>query len=112
MKQGMLPAHTLATRTWVENVTLEIEPGRRPFVLLLQTNAHPGRRYRVGAWPVIADEARTCGPDNGKLSEPHSSRGIAMTPTAVLPVPNLSPELLAFAAEKGVAGTSYRALPR
>jgi hypothetical protein len=39
MNQGMLPTHTLAARTWVENVTVEIKPGRKPFVLLLQTNA-------------------------------------------------------------------------
>jgi hypothetical protein len=37
MNQGNLPTTTLETKTWVENVTVEIRPGKKPFVLLLQT---------------------------------------------------------------------------
>jgi hypothetical protein len=39
MNQGMPPAPTLASKPWVETARIEIKPGRKPFVLLLQTSA-------------------------------------------------------------------------
>ncbi len=46
LSQGNAPTPTLATKIWVENVTVEIRPGKKPFVLLLQT-ASPKAEVKV-----------------------------------------------------------------
>jgi hypothetical protein len=36
-EKGNAPPTTLASKPWVESTTVEVEPGKKPFVLLLQT---------------------------------------------------------------------------